>query len=173
MGKLWYALPVVVALGLGMLFSKGLEMDPNAMPTALADQPLPSLQVERLDGSGLGSPFEDVKGPALINVWATWCISCVVEHPFLVLLAKQVPIYGLNYKDQNDAAQQWLVEKQDPYVLNWADQSGQLGLEFGVTGAPETYLVNAQGRIVLRHQGVVDERVWNKKFSEYFPGVTL
>jgi len=57
--------------------------------------------------------------------------------------------------------------------LNWADQSGQLGLEFGVTGAPETYLVNAQGRIVLRHQGVVDERVWNQKFAEYFPGVTL
>ena len=174
MGKLWYALPVVVALGLGMLFSKGSRDGSQCHAHGVgrsATAVLTGRAFRRF--RRIGSPLADVKGPALINVWATWCISCVVEHPFLVQLSEQVPIYGLNYKDKNDAAQQWLVEKQDPYVLNWADQSGQLGLEFGVTGAPETYLVNAQGRIVLRHQGVVDERVWNQKFAEYFPGVTL
>lgn len=172
MGKWIYALPVVIALGLGLLFSRGLSLDPQAMPSALVDEPLPNLVVQHLE-SGESSPLEAVQGPALINVWATWCISCVVEHPYLVELSEQVPIYGLNYKDKNDKAQQWLVEKGDPYVLNWADQSGRLGIEFGVTGAPETYLVSADGRIVLRHQGVVDERVWNQKFASHFPEVSL
>lgn len=172
MGKWVFALPVVLALGLGLLFSRGLSLDPQAMPSALVDEPLPSLVVEHL-AQGQSSPLESVQGPALINVWATWCISCVVEHPYLVELSEQVPIYGLNYKDQNEKAAQWLVEKGDPYVLNWADLSGRLGLEFGVTGAPETYLVSADGRIVLRHQGVMDARVWDQKFAAYFPEVRL
>lgn len=172
MGKWIYALPVALALGLGLLFNKGLSLDPQAMPSALIDQPLPSLVVEQLQGDS-SSPRDAVQGPALINVWATWCISCVVEHPFLVTLSEQVPIYGLNYKDSDAKAAQWLLEKGDPYVLNWADRSGDLGLEFGVTGAPETYLVSVTGQIVFRHQGVIDQRVWDQKFAPYFPEVSL
>lgn len=172
MGKWVYALPVAVALGLGLLFSRGLELDPQAMPSALVDQPLPDVQVAQLSGE-ISSPRSVVAGPALVNVWATWCISCVVEHPFLVQISDQVPIYGLNYKDKDAKAFEWLKEKGDPYVLNWADREGRLGLDFGVTGAPETYLVSESGRVILRHQGVLDERVWNNKFASYFPKVSL
>ena len=171
MGKWVYALPVLLALGLGLLFSRGLDLDPQAMPSALIDQPLPDVSSAQLTGQP-SSPRQAVQGPALVNVWATWCISCVVEHPFLVDLSSQVPIYGLNYKDQDDKAFAWLEEKGDPYVLNWADRDGRLGLDFGVTGAQETYLVSAEGRVALRHQGVLDARVWQAKFAEYFPGVT-
>lgn len=167
MRRLWFALPVVFAIGLGLLFNRGLDLDPQAMPTALVDQPLPSLTIETLTGQQV-TP-SDVRGPALVNVWATWCIACVVEHPYLNHLAKNgVPIYGLNYKDNDQDARAWLVEKGNPYQLNWADRDGLLGLELGVTGAPETYLVNDQGRIVLRHQGVVDDGVWESKFAAYF-----
>lgn len=167
MRRLWFALPVLFAVGLGLLFERGLDLDPQAMPSALIDQPLPTQQVDTL----LGQPgtLSEIQGPALVNVWATWCIACVVEHPYLNELAqRQVPIYGLNYKDQDDQAVQWLEEKGNPYQLNFADRDGQLGLELGVTGAPETYLIDAQGRIVLRHQGVVDDRVWEEKFATYF-----
>lgn len=167
MKRLWYALPVVFALALGLLFERGLDLDPQAMPTALVSQPLPDLAVPVLGADRTASPT-DIQGPALINVWATWCIACVVEHPYLNFLAKSVPIYGLNYKDDNDKALQWLREKGNPYRFNFADQDGQLGLEFGVTGAPETYLIDANGDIVLRHQGVMDAKVWERKFAAYF-----
>ncbi len=167
MKRLWFALPVLFAIGLGLLFSRGLELDPQAMPTALVDQPLPAVSVRVLGSDTMASPA-DIQGPALINVWATWCISCVVEHPYLNELSKTVAIYGLNYKDADDKALQWLQEKGDPYRMNFADTDGQLGLEFGVTGAPETYLVDGAGRIVLRHQGVMDAAVWERKFAAYF-----
>ena len=172
MGKWIYAIPVGLVLALGLLFNRGLDLDPQAMPSALIDQPLPALTVEQL-GGGQSSPRDAVTGPALINVWATWCIACVVEHPYLVELSQQVPIFGVNYKDDDAKAAEWLVEKGDPYVLNWADRGGDLGLEFGVTGAPETYLVSAQGQILFRHQGVIDQAVWDEKFKSYFPEVNL
>ena len=168
MKRLWFALPVVFAIALGLLFERGLDLDPQSMPSALIDQPLPQVPVDTLGGQT--ARLSDIAGPALVNVWATWCIACVVEHPYLNLLAqdKGIAIYGLNYKDQDDKAAQWLVEKGNPYQLNYADRDGRLGLELGVTGAPETYLISQQGRIVLRHQGVVDERVWEQKFAQYF-----
>ena len=94
-------------------------------------------------------------------MWATWCVSCRVEHPYLQQLADQgVPIYGINYKDEDAAALRWLQELGDPYIANIADHQGSLGLDLGVYGAPETYLVDAEGVIRYRHVGVVDERVW-------------
>ena len=99
--------------------------------------------------------------PGLLNVWATWCISCRVEHPYLQQLADAgIPIIGLNYKDSDAEALAWLAELGDPYRVNVADHQGTLGLDLGVYGAPETYLVDGQGVIRYRHVGVVDERVW-------------
>lgn len=173
MKKLLLLIPLGVALGLGLLFNRGLSLDPEAMPSALIDKPLPTLEVAVLGRSETTSLLNAVEGPALVNVWATWCVACLVEHPYLNTLAEQgVRIYGLNYKDDTDEALVWLDEKGDPYALTVEDAAGQLGLELGVTGAPETYLIDETGRIVLRHQGVVDAKVFNAKFSDVL-GVTL
>lgn len=104
----------------------------------------------------------DVTGEVvLFNVWATWCISCRVEHAYLQQLADTgVKIYGVNYKDDSAAARQWLRELGDPYVDNIADVQGSLGLDLGVYGAPETYFVDRQGIIRYRHVGVIGARVW-------------
>jgi cytochrome c biogenesis protein CcmG/thiol:disulfide interchange protein DsbE len=102
-------------------------------------------------------------------VWATWCYSCRVEHPYLLALAAQgVPIYGLNYKDESDKARQWLSELGDPYRLNIADRDGTVGLDLGVYGAPETYVLGPDGVIVHRHVGVLDEAVFERDIRHFF-----
>ena len=104
----------------------------------------------------------DLKGPALVNIWATWCVACRVEHPVLNRLAAEgVVIYGVNYKDTNADAIKWLKDFHNPYQLNISDADGRLGLDLGVYGAPETYLIDANG--VIRHKfiGVIDDRVWD------------
>lgn len=101
----------------------------------------------------------------LLNVWATWCISCRVEHPYLVDLAANqgVRIIGLNYKDDSDEARKWLKNLHNPYQFSVVDADGRLGLDLGVFGAPETYVVDKQGIIQYKHVGVVDDRVWQAK----------
>jgi cytochrome c biogenesis protein CcmG/thiol:disulfide interchange protein DsbE len=107
--------------------------------------------------------------PALINVWATWCFSCRVEHPYLLELAEQgVTIYGLNYKDEPAKASQWLVDLGNPYSETVVDQNGEFGLDLGVYGAPETYVIDAKGVIRHRHVGVVDEQVWLEQLQPFF-----
>ena len=121
----------------------------------------------------LTAPFQDPKGeivqlsnfmgkPLLVNIWATWCVACRVEHPVLNRLAAEgVVIYGVNYKDTNADAIKWLKDFHNPYQLNISDADGRLGLDLGVYGAPETYLIDANG--VIRHKfiGVIDDRVWD------------
>ena len=154
-------LPLILFVGLALFLFRGLSLDPRELPSALIDQPLPEFRLEQL-GGGRELARADVLGEAaLFNVWATWCVSCRVEHPYLQQLADSgVPIYGINYKDEDRAAQRWLDELGDPYRLNIADREGSLGVDLGVYGAPETYLVDAEGVIRYRHVGVVNERVW-------------
>ena len=102
----------------------------------------------------------------------TWCYSCRVEHPYLLTLAEQgVPIYGLNYKDEPVKAREWLAQLGDPYQLNVVDVEGLVGLDLGVYGAPETYVLDASGHIAHRHVGVLDEAVFRRDFSRWFPAV--
>ncbi|QFU76084.1 DsbE family thiol:disulfide interchange protein [Halioglobus maricola] len=154
-------LPLILFVVLAGFLMRGLQLDPTALPSALIDQPLPAFSLTVL-GSEKAIAREGVIGEvALFNVWATWCVSCRVEHPYLNKLSEAgVPIYGINYKDDDAAAVQWLEKLGDPYVLSIADRDGDLGLDLGVYGAPETYLVDAQGVVRYRHAGVVDERVW-------------
>ena len=101
----------------------------------------------------------------LINVWATWCINCKLEHGFLMYLKQEnFKIIGLNYKDNIEKANKWLVQFGNPYKKNIFDQKGELGFELGVAGAPETYLVNKQNKILYKHIGVMNEDIWNQKF---------
>ena len=162
-------LPLILFAVLALFLFRGLELDPRELPSALIDRPLPEFTLPAL-GEARQLTRADVTGEvALFNVWATWCVSCRVEHPFLQQLAERgVPIYGVNYKDDDAAAQRWLDELGDPYLLNIVDRQGSFGLDLGVYGAPETYLVDAGGVIRYRHVGVVDERVWQETLQPLF-----
>tara|TARA_R110000823_G_scaffold130015_18_gene258101 strand:+ start:638 stop:1180 length:543 start_codon:yes stop_codon:yes gene_type:complete len=154
-------LPLFLFAALALLLFRGLSLDPRELPSALIDRPLPAFSLPELaSGELLG--VDAVAGEvSLLNVWATWCVSCRVEHPYLQTLADSgVRIVGLNYKDEDAAALRWLQELGNPYQFNIADRKGSLAIDLGVYGAPETYLLDADGVIRYRHVGVVDERVW-------------
>ena len=154
-------LPLMAFAILSIFLFRGLWLDPREMPSALLGRPVPAFSLPNLGGEGPLSEADLAGQVALLNVWATWCPSCRVEHPYLVQLAERgVPVYGLNYKDEDGAALKWLEDLGDPYRFNIADREGTLGLDLGVYGAPETYLIDAAGVVQYRHVGVVDERVW-------------
>ena len=155
----------------GLLFH-GLSIDPTELPVARLGQSFPDFAKPELTSGRQISASALSKKPALVNVWATWCYSCRVEHSYLLNLAEQgVPIYGLNYKDESVKAREWLAQLGDPYQLNVVDVEGSVGLDLGVYGAPETYVLDAAGHIAHRHVGVLDEAVFQRDFSRWFPTV--
>ncbi len=160
-------LPLIIFAVLAGFFWRGLSLDPTAMPSALIDQPMPVFSLSTVKQSQVMKTQEDLKGQvSLLNVWATWCVSCRIEHPYLLSLAEQgVPIVGVNYKDDVEAARQWLKDLADPYVYSVVDLDGRLGIDLGVFGAPETYVVDKHGVIRYKHVGVVNEKVWTEKLE--------
>lgn len=151
---LLFGLPLLAFLGLALLFLSRLGTDNQALPTALAGQPLPAFSVPTLAGGT--ATAADLRGPLLINVWATWCPACYEEHPYLLQLAQQgVPIIGLNYKDDPQAARRFLAERGSPYRTVLVDVDGRLGLDLGVYGAPETFVIDGNGRVRHRIAGVL------------------
>lgn len=169
MKRLLLLLPLAIFLGMAVILYRGLFIDPSELPSALIGKPLPAFSLPAVQ-SGQTLTEADLKGkPALVNVWATWCVACRVEHPMLNKLLKQgVTIYGINYKDDNAAAQKWLVEFHDPYQLNINDARGTLGLDLGVYGAPETFLIDKHGIIRHKFVGVIDERVWREQLAPLY-----
>ena len=170
MKRLLMLLPLAIFLIVAVFLYRGLFLDPTELPSALIGKPLPSFSLPSVEDSQRLITAEDIKGkPALVNVWATWCVACKVEHPVLNQLAKQGgTIYGVNYKDDNAAAQKWLREFHDPYQLNISDAQGSLGLDLGVYGAPETFIVDKQGIIRHKYVGVIDERVWREQLAALY-----
>lgn len=160
-------LPLIIFAVLAGFFWRGLSLDPTSMPSALIDQSMPVFSLKTVKRPELMKSHEDLKGKvSLLNVWATWCVSCRIEHPYLLSLAEQgVPIVGVNYKDDVAAARQWLQDLADPYVYSVVDLDGRLGIDLGVFGAPETYIVDKQGVIRYKHVGVVNEQVWAEKLE--------
>lgn len=160
-------LPLVLFLGVAVFLYRGLFLDPAELPSALIDKPFPAFSLPAVEEGQRLISEADLKGkPALVNVWATWCVACKVEHPVLNQLAAQgVVIHGVNYKDDNVAAQKWLREFHDPYQLNIRDEQGTLGLDLGVYGAPETFLIDKHGIIRHKFVGVIDERVWREQLA--------
>jgi len=159
--------PLAVFVVLGLLFWRGLSLDPNYMPSALLDKPVPEFDLPVLPARENPIGLEHasaglLKGKAsLLNVWATWCVTCRQEHEFLVTLKNQgVPIYGINYKDNSQDAEQWLAKLHNPYVFSVIDSEGHLGMDLGVYGAPETYVLDKQGVIRYKHIGDVNSQVW-------------
>ncbi len=166
-------LPLILFAVMALFLFRGLSLDPKELPSALIDQPLPEFQLRSLGEDRLLSRQDVVGKAGLFNVWATWCVSCRVEHPYLQRLADMgIPIYGINYKDEDGDALRWLEELGNPYVANIVDSEGSLGLDLGVYGAPETYLVDARGVIRYRHVGIVDERVWTTVLEPIYTEIT-
>jgi len=150
-----YLLPLVVFLIMvGFLFA-GLGLNPRQVPSPLIDKPAPVFQLQQLhDPEKVLSSEDNIGKVWLLNVWASWCVACRDEHPLLVQLANAgiVPVYGLNYKDERSTALQWLKQFGDPYTVSIVDPEGRVGIDYGVYGVPETYIIDKQG--IIRHKQI-------------------
>ena len=161
MKRIWAFVPLAFAVILGGFFYWGLnpDRDPNEIPSALLDQPLPSIALEPIPNMGTAG-FDPLAISehelALVNVFASWCVPCRAEHGPLTRLAEaeDLPIYGLNYKDQADAGAAWLAELGNPYLGIGFDLSGRAGIEWGISGVPETFIIK-NGIVVYRHVGPI------------------
>ncbi len=158
--------PPVIFAGLAALFYFGMQREnPDELPSTLTGKPAPAVEVSALGDKPLFSDA-DIRsgGVKLVNYWASWCAPCRVEHPHLERLADEgITIYGVNYKDKPANALGFLKELGDPYTAIGADPAGRMALEWGVYGVPETYVIDGEGRIVLRFAGPITERVLQSK----------
>jgi cytochrome c biogenesis protein CcmG/thiol:disulfide interchange protein DsbE len=165
-------IPLALFLGMAAFLYRGLYLDPAELPSALIGKPFPEFALPSVQGDKALTRADLLGKPALVNVWGTWCIACRVEHPVLNKLAQQgVVIYGINYKDVNADALKWLSEFHNPYQMNIRDEAGSLGLNLGVYGAPETFLIDRKGIIRYKHVGVIDETVWRDKLAGQYQGL--
>ncbi len=173
MSRLKLFIPVFIFIIMSGFLYFGLGNDPTELPSMSVGRPLPSFELPTLD-SGLENALkaDELKGkPFLMNFWATWCATCLIEHPFFLdLKSRGIKIVGVNYKDDADKAVKWLEKYKNPYAVTVVDAKGRLGFDLGVTGAPETFVVNDKGEIVYRHVGVVDQAVWDQYMKQVFPG---
>jgi cytochrome c biogenesis protein CcmG/thiol:disulfide interchange protein DsbE len=160
----------LVPLGLFVLVASfllvGLKLDPREVPSPLIGKPAPAFSLNQLHESGKTISDKDLRGQVwVLNVWASWCVSCREEHPLLVEFAKrkEVPLYGLNYKDGRAEALRWLSERGNPYVMSIVDADGRTGIDYGVYGVPETYVIDKAGVIRMKHIGPVTPTVLETK----------
>lgn len=142
--------------------------DPHSLPSALLGKPFPDFSAPLLDDPARLVDRSALLGaPVLVNVWATWCPTCKAEHDELLRIGAEtgIRIVGVNYKDDRAEALDWLVRYGDPYEFVIEDRDGSLGVELGVYGAPETFLLDADGRVVYKHVGDINPRVWRDDFE--------
>jgi cytochrome c biogenesis protein CcmG, thiol:disulfide interchange protein DsbE len=158
--RLIFALPLALLAALAAVFFLGFGHDPRAVPSALIDRPAPEFALPPLPGRDRGLASGDLKGRVrVVNVFASWCLPCRAEHPLLTGLARRVPVMGINYKDKPGDAAAWLAKLGDPYAAIGADTEGRVAIDWGVYGVPETFLVDAEGRIRFKHVGPLTPEV--------------
>lgn len=153
-----FLLPLAIFIVIVGFLAFGLRLNPREVPSPLIGKAAPPFTLPVLHTPGKMVSSADLKGQVwMLNVWASWCVACREEHPVLVELAKRklVPIYGLNYKDASEDAKAWLKQFGDPYVLSLVDANGQIGIDYGVYGVPETYVIDRDGIIRYKKIGVV------------------
>ncbi|MCC5880423.1 MAG: DsbE family thiol:disulfide interchange protein [Idiomarina sp.] len=166
-----FLLPLVAFMGMAVFLYSGLFSDPSKLESALVGRQVPSFELPDLYTPDRTHNESIIGGrPMLLNVWATWCPTCYAEHTFLNQLREEgVYIIGLNYKDDSRrAAVNWLQELDDPYQINLFDETGMLALDLGVYGAPETYVIDADGVILHRHVGDMNQRVWDTQVAQLY-----
>lgn len=160
-----FFLPLTIFFVLVWFLYKGLFLNPREVPSALIDRPAPKFTLPVLHAPDQEFSASELKGQVwILNVWGSWCVSCRYEHPFLNTLAKQqvLPIIGLNWKDHPATAKGWLAKYGDPYRLSVSDLDGRVAIDWGVYGAPETFVIDKAGVIRYKHTGPVDARVLNE-----------
>lgn len=186
--KAKFLVPLILFLVLAGFLGFGLTLDPREVPSPLIDKPAPAFRLARLDQPAQAFSLEEMRGQVwLLNVWASWCVACRQEHPVLVDLAKRniAPIVGLNYKEVRgdgeldvrdmpltvetglaiERARRWLGAHGDPYSLSVLDIDGRVGIDFGVYGVPETFLIDQRGNIRYKHIGPITRESVEKIFA--------
>lgn len=161
-----YLIPLALFVILVIFLAIGLGHDPREVPSPLINKPAPAFQLARLEDPTKTFSASEMRGKVwLLNVWASWCVACRDEHPVLLELSrsKAVPLYGLNYKDRREDGLAWLREFGNPYLLNASDIDGRVGIDYGVYGVPETYLIDREGVIRFKQIGPVTPEVVENK----------
>lgn len=161
-----YLIPLVIFIVLAVFLAIGLTRDPHELKSVLINKPAPAFRLPQLKEADKMISNEDMRGKVwLLNVWASWCVACRDEHPYLIEYAKSgvVPIYGLNYKDRREDALATLDELGDPYKVSAVDFDGRVAIDFGVYGAPETYVIDQGGTIRFKYVGPMMPDVWKEK----------
>lgn len=157
-----YFAPIGAFAALAVVLAWGLTRDPRLIPTPLIGKPVPQFTLPPVKGRTLGLSSGDLAGePSLVNVFASWCVECRLEHPLIVQMKSRgvAPIYGLDYKDRPEDAERWLNTLGDPYTRTGADLDGRVGIDWGVYGVPETFVLDADGRIAFKHIGPLTAEV--------------
>lgn len=161
-----FLLPLIIFIVMVGFLAVGLNLDPREVPSPLVGKPAPQFSLPRLDNPEQVMSPKDMLGKVwLFNVWASWCAACRDEHPVLVALSKsgEVPVYGMDYKDARQDAQQWLTQGGNPYVATVMDADGRVGINYGVYGVPETYLIDKAGVIAYKQIGPITDEVLRNK----------
>ena len=162
MKRLWFLIPLAAFFALAAVLAVALKLDPREVPSPLIDKPAPKFALQRLDDAAKTIRLDDMRGKVwVLNVWASWCVACREEHPLLVEFAKKrvVPLYGLNYKDKREDASAWLARFGNPYDASLFDDEGRVGIDFGVYGVPETFVIDQNGVIRMKHIGPLTPEV--------------
>jgi cytochrome c biogenesis protein CcmG/thiol:disulfide interchange protein DsbE len=165
MNKFKFYIPVIGFALLALVMWRGLYLDPKELPSMLIDKPLPDFQMTTVEGAAI-TKADLPNEMFLLNVWGSYCLPCLIEHPTLMRLTEsdQIPVVGVNYRDKQALALNWLDDNGNPFQFSILDEDGRFGIDLGVYGAPETFLVDSEGVIRLRHVSVLDEQVWADKF---------
>jgi cytochrome c biogenesis protein CcmG/thiol:disulfide interchange protein DsbE len=164
--RVFYLVPVAVFVGVAIVFAWGLTHDPREIPSNLIGKPVPQFNLPPVKGRTLGLSSDNLHGEvSLVNVFASWCAECRLEHPLIMQLKSQgvVTVHGLNYKDRPDDAARWLNTLGDPYTRTGADINGRVGIDWGVYGVPETFVIGTDGRIAYKQIGPLSVEILEKK----------
>jgi cytochrome c biogenesis protein CcmG, thiol:disulfide interchange protein DsbE len=162
-----FVVPFALFVLLGAFLFVGLQRDPSYVPSPLIGKPAPQFSLPSLQDAAYPVSTQELLGqPWVLNVWGTWCGGCRQEHDTLIAIAQQktVPIIGLNWKDDNALAQQWLRDLGNPYAVVAEDREGRVAIDWGVYGAPETFLIGPDGIVLFKHIAPMTMEVWNKEF---------
>lgn len=154
-------IPLAIFAGLAIFFAIGLTRDPTQLPSELIDRPLPEFEMMTLSGEAV--THDKLLGePALLNVFGSWCVACLIEHPLFMELTEDpdFKLVGVNWRDTRENANRWLIRHGDPYDLILFDPESRLAIDLGVTGAPETFVLDAKGRIRYKHTGPISADDW-------------
>lgn len=155
-----YLIPLIVFLTVAAFLFVGLGRDPSELPSALIEKTAPSFELPQLTGGAASFNSAELHGQIwVLNIWASWCGPCREEHPFITRLANEtnIAVVGLNYKDQQENAKRWLQQFGNPFSVTVEDSAGRAGMDWGVYGVPETFIIDKKGMVRLKHVGPVTE----------------